>query len=117
MVDQAQVDSAPVRAARPMSTARRLQAILGRDWKIAILFILPTNPNGVPWHPDKFKWTLFNYAPLAVGGTMLLVGGWWVLSANKWFKGPIAQGTEEELARIEAQYEGRGAHGAAATSA
>jgi amino acid transporter len=84
---------------------------------IAILFILPTNPNGVPWHPDKFKWTLFNYAPLAVGGTMLLVGGWWVLSANKWFKGPIAQGTEEELARIEAQYEGRGAHGAAATSA
>lgn len=41
MVDQAQVDSAPVRAARPMSTARRLQAILGRDWKIAILFILP----------------------------------------------------------------------------
>jgi len=41
MVDQAQVDSTPVRAARPTSTARRLQAILGRDWKIAILFILP----------------------------------------------------------------------------
>ena len=39
------------------------------------------------------------------GGTLLLVGGWWVLSANKWFKGPIAQGTEEELARIEQQYE------------
>jgi amino acid transporter len=84
---------------------------------IAILFILPTNPNGVPWHPDKFKWTLFNYAPLAVGGTMLLVGGWWLLSANKWFKGPIAQGTEEELARIEAQYEGGGAHGATPSSA
>jgi amino acid transporter len=75
---------------------------------IAILFILPTGPNGVPWHPGKFKWTLFNYAPLALGGTMLLVGGWWVLSANRWFKGPIAQGTPEELARIEAQYE-RGA--------
>ena len=76
---------------------------------ISILFILPTGPNGVPWHPDKFKWTLFNYAPLAVGGTILLVGTWWLLSANKWFKGPIAQGTEEELARIEAQYE----HGSA----
>src|SRR5579862_6132864 len=24
---------------------------------IAVLFILPTGPNGVPWHPSKFKWT------------------------------------------------------------
>ena len=38
----------------------------------------------------------------------LLVGVWWLLSASKWFKGPISQGTPEELARIEAQYE----HGA-----
>ena len=75
---------------------------------ISILFILPTGPNGVPWHPSKFKWTLFNYAPLAVGGTVLLVGAWWLLSARKWFKGPIAQGSEEELARIEAQYGGAG---------
>ncbi|MDX6506759.1 MAG: hypothetical protein QOG06_1403 [Gaiellaceae bacterium] len=71
---------------------------------ISILFIMPTGPNGVPWHPSKFKWTLFNYAPLAVGGTILLVGSWWLLSARKWFTGPIAQGSEEELARIEAQY-------------
>ncbi len=84
---------------------------------ISILFILPTNPNGVPWHPDKFKWTLFNYAPLAVGGTMLLVGGWWLVSANKWFKGPISQGTEEELARIEAQYEHGSPPSTATTSA
>jgi amino acid transporter len=84
---------------------------------ISILFILPTGPNGVPWHPHKFKWTLFNYAPLAVGGTMLLVGGWWLISANKWFKGPIAQGTEEELARIEAQYEPGAATGTAPSSA
>jgi hypothetical protein len=40
------------------------------------------------------------------------VGGWWLLSANKWFKGPITQGTEEELARIEAQYE----HGSPSTA-
>jgi hypothetical protein len=37
-------------------------------------------------------------------GTLLLVGSWWMLSARKWFKGPIVQGTEEEMARIEAQY-------------
>jgi amino acid transporter len=72
---------------------------------ISILFILPTNPGGVPWHPDKFKWTLFNYAPIAVGGTILLVGTWWMLSARKWFKGPIAQGSEEELAQIESRYD------------
>jgi amino acid transporter len=71
---------------------------------ISILFILPTGPNGVPWHPDKFKWTLFNYAPLAVGGALLLVGTWWLLSARKWFKGPISQGSEDELAQIEARY-------------
>jgi protein-S-isoprenylcysteine O-methyltransferase Ste14 len=41
---------------------------------------------------------------VAVLGTLLLVGSWWMLSAHKWFTGPIVQGTEEELARIEAQY-------------
>jgi amino acid transporter len=76
---------------------------------ISILFILPLSPAGVPWN-SKFTWLSFNYAPIAVGGTLLLVGGWWVLSAKRWFKGPIAQGTEEELARIEQQYE----HGSAA---
>jgi hypothetical protein len=33
------------------------------------------------------------------------VGGWWLLSARKWFVGPVAQGSAEELARIEEQYE------------
>ncbi len=32
-------------------------------------------------------------------------GIWWLVSARKWFKGPIVQGTEEELERIEAQYD------------
>ena len=72
---------------------------------ISVLFILPTNPAGVPWHPDKFAWTSFNYAPVAVLGTFLLVGVWWLVSAHKWFKGPIAQGSEEELARIESKYD------------
>jgi amino acid transporter len=71
---------------------------------IAILFMAPLSPAGIPWN-DHFTWLSVNYAPIAVLGTLLLVGGWWALSANKWFKGPIAQGTPEELARIEAQYE------------
>ena len=28
-----------------------------------------------------------------------------MLSARKWFKGPVVQGTEEELAEIEREYE------------
>jgi amino acid transporter len=71
---------------------------------IAILFMAPLSPAGIPWN-SNFTWLSVNYAPIAVLGTLLLVGGWWLLSANKWFKGPLVQGTEEELARIEAQYE------------
>jgi hypothetical protein len=29
-----------------------------------------------------------------------------VVSANKWFKGPVSMGSEEELARIEAGFGG-----------
>ena len=46
---------------------------------------------------------------------MLLVGGWWMLSAKNWFKGPIAQGTPEELAAREAALDAP--HGAAPSSA
>jgi amino acid transporter len=81
---------------------------------ISILFILPLSPAGVPWN-SKFTWLSFNYAPIAVGGTLLLVGGWWFLSANRWFKGPVSQGTPEELARIEQQYEHGGASPAPAS--
>jgi len=55
---------------------------------ICIYFILPIVPAGVPWS-DKFTWSAVNYAPLAVGGVVLLVGLWWLLSARKWFTGPI----------------------------
>jgi len=82
---------------------------------IALLFMAPLSPAGVPWN-SSFTWLSFNYAPIAVVGTLLLVGGYWVLSASRWFEGPVAQGTEEELARIEAQYE-HGSHGAAPSSA
>jgi amino acid transporter len=83
---------------------------------IAILFIMPITPTGIPWNAH-FTWLSVNYAPIAVVGTLVLVGGWWVLSASKWFKGPISQGTEEELARIEAQYEHGSPPSTAPTSA
>ena len=42
-----------------------------------------------------------NYAPLLVGGALLLFGGWWLVSAKNWFTGPVSMGTEEELERME----------------
>ncbi len=71
---------------------------------ISILFLAPITPTGIPWK-DGFNWEVVNYAPLTVGGAFLFFGGWWVLSANKWFKGPIRQGSDEELARIEEEIE------------
>ena len=44
---------------------------------------------------------MLNYAPLTVGGAFLLFGGWWVLSAKKWFKGPVRMGTDAELELLE----------------
>jgi amino acid transporter len=67
---------------------------------ICVLFLMPITPTGIPWH-SGFDWNVVNYAPITVGGALLLFGGWYVLSARKWFKGPVRQGSEEELARIE----------------
>jgi amino acid transporter len=70
---------------------------------ISVIFLLPFAYGGIPWNKG-FDWNLVNYTPVTVGGAFLLFGGWWVVSAKNWFKGPIRQGTDEELARIEAQY-------------
>jgi amino acid transporter len=72
---------------------------------ISIIFLAPAYYTGIPWNTG-FDWNAVNYTLVMVGGAFLLFGGWWVLSANRWFKGPIRQGTEEELERIEAQYGG-----------
>jgi len=82
---------------------------------ISVLFIMPVTPTGVPWN-SAFTWLSFNYAPVALGGTLVLVGGWWLVSARKWFKGPVVQGSDEELARIEAHY-GEGGRAAPAPAA
>ena len=71
---------------------------------IAILFILPTTPTAIPWH-SGFNWDVVNYAPITVGSVLLIVGIWWLASAHKWFKGPIVQGNEAELERIESELE------------
>ena len=55
---------------------------------ICIYFIMPIVPAGVPWS-DDFTWSAVNYAPIAVGGVVGLVALWWVLSARKWFTGPV----------------------------
>ncbi len=79
---------------------------LGWITLICILFILPITPAGIPGK-EGFDWNVVNYAPLTVGGAFLLFGGWYALSAKRWFKGPIRQGTEEELERQEAELEAR----------
>jgi amino acid transporter len=73
---------------------------------ISLVFLMPPYSISAPWK-DGFTWEAVNYAPLLVGGALLLFGGWWVLSANKWFKGPVRMGTEEELQRLEEEQKGR----------
>lgn len=64
---------------------------------IVVLFMLP---QFVPITVDTF-----NYAPIAVGVVIAFAGGWWLLSARHWFKGPKVQGSAEELAAIERDLE------------
>jgi amino acid transporter len=70
---------------------------------ISLLFLLPFSPAGIPFKDNPgWNWDLVNYAPATVGGALVLFGGWYLLSAHKWFKGPVRMGSEEELERIEA---------------
>ncbi len=76
-----------------------LVGVLGIAWVvvIAVLFMLPEF--------SPVNATTFNYAPIAVGVVLVFSGGWWILSARKWFKGPRVQGDESQLEVIEAQLE------------
>jgi len=71
---------------------------------ISLVFFAPFAYTGIPGNKG-FTWYSVNYTIIVVGGSFVLFGGWYVLSARKWFKGPIRQGSDEELARIEAGYE------------
>ena len=72
---------------------------------ISLVFMLPTAPGGIPWN-SGWDWNLANYAPVTIFGAFVLFGGWFALSAHKWFKGPVRMGTDEELERLEAEQEG-----------
>jgi amino acid transporter len=74
---------------------------------ITILFVFPLYDVGLPWDPSPFSWEFTNYTIVWFAGIGLIFGGWWVLSARKWFKGPVRMGTEEELERYEAEFEAR----------
>ena len=68
---------------------------------VCIIFLLPFSPNGIPG-AEEFDWALVNYAPLTVGGALILFGGWYLLSARNWFTGPVREAsTDEELSSIE----------------
>ena len=60
---------------------------------ISILFMLPT--------ANPINAGNFNYTPVVVLGTLIIIGAWWLASARTWFKGPIIQGSEAELEAIE----------------
>jgi amino acid transporter len=54
---------------------------------ISIYFIMPLAPAGVPFN-KAWDWSAVNYAPIAVGAVLILISGWWMLSARHWFNGP-----------------------------
>jgi amino acid permease (GABA permease) len=60
---------------------------------ITVLFMLPQAS------PVTAK--SFNYTPVAVLVVLGFAGGWWLVSARRWFTGPKVQGSAAELAAIE----------------
>jgi hypothetical protein len=64
-----------------------------------IAFSLPFSPQGIPWESD-FDWTWLNYGPVLLFGVIILVGLWWVLSANKKYTGPVRTIEFDEAMRV-----------------
>jgi amino acid transporter len=69
---------------------------------IFVVFMLPTTPAGIPWN-SGFDLDFVNYAPVTIAAAFLLFGGWYLVSARKWFEGPAPMGTAEELELLEAR--------------
>jgi amino acid transporter len=69
---------------------------------ICIMLMMPQySPGGL----GITFWNAFNFAPIAVLVVIGFAGIYWLLSARKWFKGPVVQGTREEMAAIERDLE------------
>jgi amino acid transporter len=62
---------------------------------VCVLFLLPISPKGIPGAED-FTWEAVNYAPLTVGGAVVLFGGWYLVSARKWFTGPVREARPQD---------------------
>jgi amino acid transporter len=77
------------------------QIAIGWVGVISVVFMLPTSPGGMPWR-SGFDLNLANYAPVTIGAALLLFGGWYALSARRWFRGPVSMGTALELEHLEA---------------
>jgi hypothetical protein len=69
---------------------------------ISVVFMLPTSPAGMPWR-SEFDLNFVNYAPVTIGAAFLLFGGWYALSAHRWFTGPVRMGSVQELELRDAQ--------------
>jgi hypothetical protein len=67
---------------------------------ICVIGILPVSPHGVPGD-TAFDWEVVNFSPLTVGAAFILFGGWYLISARKWFTGPVRQAGDADLADIE----------------
>lgn len=68
----------------------RIVGIVALLWTafICVLFIIPTADAGLPWQ-DDFTWSSVNFAPITVVVVLGAVGIWWLVSARKWFTGPL----------------------------
>jgi amino acid transporter len=64
-----------------------------------VIFCLPFTPAAVPWR-DEFDWKYVNYAPITVGGLLLIVGVWWAVRAKHTFKGPVRNVEFDEAAGV-----------------
>jgi amino acid transporter len=60
---------------------------------ISVLFMLPA--------ANPITAVTFNYTPIVVLGTLVILIIWWSVSVRHWFKGPHLQGSATELAEIE----------------
>lgn len=67
---------------------------------ICVLFCLPT--------VSPVTFANFNYSVVSVAVVVFGAGGWYLVSARKWFKGPKVEGTAEELSAIERELEAAG---------
>ncbi|KAJ3311159.1 hypothetical protein HDV04_004371 [Boothiomyces sp. JEL0838] len=65
-------------------------------WWTAFMFVIFQFPNNTL---GAFPVTVqnFNYVPLVVGALILFAGGWWVVDARRWFRGPHKEAGLEDF--------------------